>query len=140
MRLSQAIASVYTNAAIGYFVGFANFSQLNAETPVTVVGRFNISEKNSVRGVHVQYVEPLYPGSTHILFSSASGNLTFGCTSTGAHLNPTNKTHGSPTDDIRHAGDLGNIKSDDQGWAILNLTLNSTTLTLFGDPYQSAIG
>ena len=78
--------------------------------------------------------------SHHSLFSSAGGNLSMGCISTGSHLNPTNQTHGSPTDAVRHAGDLGNIKSDDQGWANLNLTLNSTALTLFGDAFQTAIG
>ena len=30
-------------------------------------------------------------------------------------VNPHNKTHGSPTDDARHVGDLGNIETDGQG-------------------------
>lgn len=37
--------------------------------------------------------------------------------SAGAHYNPGNKRHGSPEDEDRHAGDLGNIVADAQGRA-----------------------
>lgn len=30
-------------------------------------------------------------------------------------VNPFGKTHGSPTDEARHVGDLGNIETDAQG-------------------------
>jgi len=30
-------------------------------------------------------------------------------------VNPHGKTHGAPTDEIRHVGDLGNFKTDAQG-------------------------
>jgi hypothetical protein len=30
-------------------------------------------------------------------------------------VNPYGKTHGAPTDDTRHVGDLGNFKTDAQG-------------------------
>ena len=32
-----------------------------------------------------------------------------------ATVNPFQKTHGGPTDEIRHVGDLGNFKTDEQG-------------------------
>ena len=38
------------------------------------------------------------------------GNLTNGCTSAGAHFNPSKQTHGGPKSLVRHAGDLGNIE------------------------------
>ena len=30
-------------------------------------------------------------------------------------VNPHSKTHGAPTDEVRHVGDLGNMKTDGQG-------------------------
>lgn len=33
----------------------------------------------------------------------------------GAHFNPNNMTHGAPEDEIRHAGDLGNIVANADG-------------------------
>jgi Cu-Zn family superoxide dismutase len=43
--------------------------------------------------------------------SSADG------TAAGGHFNPAKETHGSPSADHRHAGDLGNIKADASGHA-----------------------
>ncbi|KAL9334424.1 hypothetical protein Peur_074563 [Populus x canadensis] len=45
------------------------------------------------------------------------GDTTNGCVSTGAHFNPNNLTHGAPEDEIRHAGDLGNIVANVDGVA-----------------------
>ncbi|XP_002523728.2 superoxide dismutase [Cu-Zn], chloroplastic isoform X2 [Ricinus communis] len=45
------------------------------------------------------------------------GDTTNGCMSTGAHFNPKGLTHGSPEDEIRHAGDLGNIVANADGVA-----------------------
>ncbi|GAB2285079.1 hypothetical protein Dimus_019534 [Dionaea muscipula] len=45
------------------------------------------------------------------------GDTTNGCISTGAHFNPNKLTHGAPEDEIRHAGDLGNIIANADGVA-----------------------
>ncbi|CAI9104961.1 OLC1v1003763C1 [Oldenlandia corymbosa var. corymbosa] len=45
------------------------------------------------------------------------GDTTNGCISTGAHFNPKGLTHGAPEDEIRHAGDLGNIVANAEGVA-----------------------
>ncbi|XP_059626924.1 superoxide dismutase [Cu-Zn], chloroplastic [Cornus florida] len=45
------------------------------------------------------------------------GDTTNGCISTGPHFNPNGLTHGAPEDEIRHAGDLGNIVANADGVA-----------------------
>ncbi|KAF3335717.1 superoxide dismutase [Carex littledalei] len=45
------------------------------------------------------------------------GDTTNGCISTGPHFNPNNLTHGAPEDEVRHAGDLGNIVANSEGVA-----------------------
>lgn len=44
-----------------------------------------------------------------------NGDLSRDCQSTGTHYNPTDNSHGGPTDDNRHIGDLGNIRSTGKG-------------------------
>ncbi|CAI0452784.1 unnamed protein product [Linum tenue] len=43
------------------------------------------------------------------------GDTTNGCISTGPHFNPNGLTHGAPEDEVRHAGDLGNIIANADG-------------------------
>lgn len=45
------------------------------------------------------------------------GNLTNGCLSTGTHYNPFNLTHGAPNATVKHAGDMGNVVTDNEGVA-----------------------
>jgi len=58
------------------------------------------------------------------------GDLTDGCTSLGAHYNPDKLSHGAPIDEIRHVGDLGNIRADKSGVA----------KTIFSDSLISLVG
>ncbi|KAK7857784.1 superoxide dismutase [Cu-Zn], chloroplastic [Quercus suber] len=57
------------------------------------------------------------------------GDTTNGCISTGAHFNPNNLTHGAPEDEVRHAGDLGNIIANADGVAEATIVDNQIPLT-----------
>uniref|UniRef100_A0A5B7BIX6 Superoxide dismutase [Cu-Zn], chloroplastic n=1 Tax=Davidia involucrata TaxID=16924 RepID=A0A5B7BIX6_DAVIN len=57
------------------------------------------------------------------------GDTTNGCMSTGAHFNPNSLTHGAPEDEIRHAGDLGNIVANADGVAEAKIVDNQIPLS-----------
>ncbi|XP_027911364.1 superoxide dismutase [Cu-Zn], chloroplastic isoform X1 [Vigna unguiculata] len=59
------------------------------------------------------------------------GDTTNGCISTGAHFNPNKLTHGAPEDEIRHAGDLGNIVANADGISSFFSHLSSSILNCF---------
>lgn len=50
-------------------------------------------------------------------------NFFFQIQITGPHFNPKKLTHGAPEDEIRHAGDLGNIVATADGKIILHFHL-----------------
>jgi len=51
--------------------------------------------------------------------------------STGSHFNPYGKTHGAPSDAVRHVGDLGNIQSDEYGTS--SFVFTDALISLNGD-------
>ncbi|XP_047317169.1 superoxide dismutase [Cu-Zn], chloroplastic [Impatiens glandulifera] len=57
------------------------------------------------------------------------GDTTNGCISTGPHFNPDKLTHGAPEDEVRHAGDLGNIVANADGVAEATLVDNQIPLS-----------
>lgn len=96
--------------------GTITFEQSSADGPVKVSGEIKNLDPSSQRGFHV-----------HSL-----GDLSDGCVSTGSHFNPYGKSHGAPSDSVRHVGDLGNIESDEYGTATISfkdsfISLNGPT-------------
>lgn len=69
------------------------------------------------------------PTGKHGFHIHQYGDLTNGCTSTGGHYNPFNQTHGAPTAEKRHVGDLGNIVADKNGSAVFCLFDHLLNLT-----------
>nr|XP_016449718.1 PREDICTED: superoxide dismutase [Cu-Zn] isoform X1 [Nicotiana tabacum]XP_016449719.1 PREDICTED: superoxide dismutase [Cu-Zn] isoform X1 [Nicotiana tabacum]XP_016449720.1 PREDICTED: superoxide dismutase [Cu-Zn] isoform X1 [Nicotiana tabacum] len=81
------------------------FFTQDGDAPTTVTG--NVSGlKPGLHGFHVH----------------ALGDTTNGCMSTGPHYNPAGKEHGAPEDEVRHAGDLGNITVGEDGTASFTIT------------------
>ena len=56
--------------------------------------------------------------------------------SAGGHFNPNDQPHGSPHDETRHAGDLGNVKADENG--VVEASWKDPVLALNG--LESVIG
>jgi Cu-Zn family superoxide dismutase len=79
--------------------GVVRFEQSSETDFTTVSWDLTGNDANALRGFHVHEF----------------GDNTNGCTSAGPHFNPFKKHHGSPEDDDRHVGDLGNITTDGSG-------------------------
>ncbi|ESR56677.1 hypothetical protein CICLE_v10022494mg [Citrus x clementina] len=101
-------------------------------TKATVKAVALISGATSVKGslhfvqgpngvTHVKgKITGLKPG-LHGFHIHALGDTTNGCNSTGPHFNPLKKDHGAPSDNERHAGDLGNIVAGPDGVAEVSI-------------------
>ncbi len=90
---------------------------------VTVDAQVSGLEPNSEHGFHIHEFGDL---------SKSDG------TSAGGHYNPEKHDHALPTTEVRHAGDLGNLKADADGNAVLNITVDN--ITLIEDDDKAIIG
>ncbi|KAF6199497.1 hypothetical protein GE061_007523 [Apolygus lucorum] len=95
-------------------------------------------------------IRGLSPG-LHGLHVHEFGDTTNGCTSAGPHFNPENKSHGSPDDENRHAGDLGNVCANASGVAAFEIkdkmlslcgpmSIIGRTLVVHQDPDDLGLG
>lgn len=106
------------------------------------------TQGNNVRGVvhfHQQpdgkvvinaTIEGLPPNSRHGFHIHEFGDTTApDATSAGSHYNPEGHDHGLPDEDgTRHAGDFGNLESNDQGVAAFKLTVDNLSLGGMSNP------
>ncbi|KAL2864047.1 superoxide dismutase [Aspergillus lucknowensis] len=116
------MAAIHAIANItGIVSGIVSFSQANT----------GCGSQVSVGGV----LQGLTPG-LHGFHVHESPITNGNCTTAGSHFNPFDMNHGAPTAEIRHVGDLGNIKADSNGFAILNI--EDSIIQLSGE--QSILG
>ena len=73
-------------------------------------------------------VTGLRPGQ-HGFHVHQFGDYSGGCVSAGGHFNPFQKEHGGPSDENRHAGDLGNITANAAGEVTLDIVDAQIPLT-----------
>lgn len=72
-------------------------------------------------------VSGLKPGK-HGFHIHMWGDQTNGCQTMGSHYNPSNDNHGGIDTSIRHAGDLGNIIADKNGFATIDICCQNLTI------------
>eukprot|EP01035_Chromulina_nebulosa_P018224 gene18224-23893_t len=80
-----------------------------------VEGRVDLEEIDDSTVINYK-VTGLTPG-LHGFHIHEKADFSNGCVSAGPHYNPFSKTHGGPTDETRHVGDLGNIEANADGVA-----------------------
>lgn len=97
--LADSVSSVSVLRGDSKVAGTVTFEQADENSPTTITWDITGNDANAKRGFHIH----------------TYGDNTNGCTSAGPHFNPHNKTHGAPSDEARHVGDLGNIDTDGQG-------------------------
>ena len=81
-------------------------------------------------GIHVEAdIRNLSQNSKHAIHIHEYGDArAANGTSAGGHYNPEGHDHALPHENMRHAGDLGNLESNFDGRATLDLTVHNITL------------
>jgi Cu-Zn family superoxide dismutase len=91
--------------------GTVNFTQV--DDGVRIVAHITGLTPNSQHGFHI-----------HEFGDASSPDLM----STGGHYNPWGAVHGGPHSAEHHAGDLGNLKTDDKGVATADVVMRDITI------------
>lgn len=94
--MTTATCTIVKNSGLAPVYGTITFSQeaTGGDTRIEIkLQGFNVSSIMTQHGFHVHEF----------------GSLSEKCNDAGAHYNPLNKTHGAPSDQNRHVGDLGNV-------------------------------
>ncbi|NNE92924.1 MAG: superoxide dismutase family protein, partial [Verrucomicrobiales bacterium] len=108
LNAKPALIAILTPTEGNETQGTVIFRQTGPEQ-VTVFARVTGLKPNQQHGIHIHEYGDI---------SAADG------TSAGGHFNPHNTKHGLPTDEERHAGDLGNLTADPMGEAAMTLVID----------------
>ncbi len=91
-------------------------------------GAITFQERDSRVRV-VAHIRGLQPGEHALSIQESGGCSAADATGIGGHFNPTNSRHGSPQGEEHHAGDLGNVVADEDGYAQVDATFDSLSLS-----------
>jgi len=116
----EAVAIINVGTAKSGVTGTLVLTQASPTDPVLIKGNITGLSASSSHGFHVH----------------EHGDIRNGCASTGGHFNPAGENHAAPTDSARHVGDLGNVQTDANGVALIDIT--DTVIALSGQ--NSIIG
>ena len=95
--------------------GYVKFYQSDQDHPTQISAR----------------VKGLQPGTFHGFHIHEKNDFTQGCISAGPHYNPHGKEHGSPFDENRHVGDMGNLQGRKGEQA--EMSYSDPIITLYGE-------
>jgi len=111
----------------------------------TAIAMLAPTEGNTASGVvefeqdgdimHVQIrIEGLSASTTHGLHIHEKGDCRApDASSAGGHFNPHGSAHGGTDSEVRHAGDLGNVRSDANGAVAMDIKVKGISLGTGGD-------
>lgn len=94
-----------------------------------VSGQLNFAQSSGAVQITGE-IRGLLPSASHGFHVHETGDCSdpLIAKSAGAHFNPGNLAHGGPQTHEHHAGDLGNIRSDKNGVAKLNMKTSELSL------------
>uniref|UniRef100_A0ABM0MR10 Superoxide dismutase [Cu-Zn]-like n=1 Tax=Saccoglossus kowalevskii TaxID=10224 RepID=A0ABM0MR10_SACKO len=128
--IGEVIAITYTGSttsqtnaeATGYIYGGCyirpNPSGINVALRKNIEGIIEIKQKSTGGEVEITLDLSGFNTNSHHGFhihTYGYNDRGKGCSAAGGHYNPFSNVHGSPSDNERHVGDLGNIVSDENG-------------------------
>lgn len=94
----------------------------------SVKGTVTFTQKGDLVLVEAN-ITGLPPDSTHGFHIHETGDCSApDASSAGGHFNPTASPHGGPAGEVRHGGDLGNLKADASGNTRNSVRVNGITI------------
>lgn len=111
--------------------------KLEPKSGSQVSGQATVVQKKDGVQISVK-LDGLLPNTVHGFHIHENGDCSSpDATSAGGHFNSDHHPHGGPKNPLRHAGDLGNITSNDKGKATVSLFVKG--LNLYNDNKYSIL-